>query len=124
MSPERSSVEAVVLAAGKGTRMKSDLAKVLHSMAGKPLLDHVLDTVDEGEQSLQRLSDAYGAFLELSAGLSVIVLVPPDDKPMEKVLLEHQFTDYLRAPVVSEWVGFLADQVLRRTEVLGRAGGF
>lgn len=33
---------AVVLAAGQGTRMKSDLAKVLHPMAGEPLLAHVL----------------------------------------------------------------------------------
>ena len=38
-------VEAIVLAAGKGTRMKSDLAKVLHTLAGRPLLAHVLDTV-------------------------------------------------------------------------------
>jgi bifunctional UDP-N-acetylglucosamine pyrophosphorylase/glucosamine-1-phosphate N-acetyltransferase len=36
---------AVVLAAGKGTRMKSDLAKVLHPLAGKPLLEHVLSQV-------------------------------------------------------------------------------
>lgn len=38
---------AVVLAAGMGKRMNSDLAKVLHVMAGKPLLGHVLDTLDE-----------------------------------------------------------------------------
>ena len=34
---------ALILAAGKGTRMKSDLAKVLHSIEGKPLLYYVLE---------------------------------------------------------------------------------
>jgi bifunctional UDP-N-acetylglucosamine pyrophosphorylase / glucosamine-1-phosphate N-acetyltransferase len=38
-------VAALVLAAGQGTRMKSDLAKVLHVMARRPLLAHVLDTL-------------------------------------------------------------------------------
>src|SRR3546814_2531560 len=35
----------VVLAAGKGSRMKSDLPKVLHPVAGKPMLWHVLASV-------------------------------------------------------------------------------
>lgn len=36
---------AVILAAGKGTRMKSRLPKVLHQIAGKPMLGHVLSAV-------------------------------------------------------------------------------
>ncbi len=35
----------VVLAAGQGKRMKSTRPKVLHEVAGKAMLDHVLDTV-------------------------------------------------------------------------------
>lgn len=36
----------VILAAGQGTRMRSDLHKVLHPLAGRPMLMHLLDTVD------------------------------------------------------------------------------
>ncbi len=36
---------AIVLAAGEGTRMKSALPKVLHEVAGKPMLAHVLAAV-------------------------------------------------------------------------------
>jgi bifunctional UDP-N-acetylglucosamine pyrophosphorylase/glucosamine-1-phosphate N-acetyltransferase len=39
------SLNVLVLAAGQGTRMKSALPKVLHPVAGRPLLEHVLKTV-------------------------------------------------------------------------------
>ena len=37
-------VDVVIMAAGKGTRMKSKLPKVLHLLAGRTLLSHVVDT--------------------------------------------------------------------------------
>ena len=37
-------MNVVILAAGMGKRMQSDLPKVLHALAGKPLLSHVIDT--------------------------------------------------------------------------------
>jgi bifunctional UDP-N-acetylglucosamine pyrophosphorylase/glucosamine-1-phosphate N-acetyltransferase len=49
MSDNYRKLAAVVLAAGKGKRMKSDLPKVLHEVAGRPIVLHVLDTLIELE---------------------------------------------------------------------------
>lgn len=41
-----SKIAAVVLGAGKGTRMKSDLPKVLMPICGRPMIRNILDTLD------------------------------------------------------------------------------
>ena len=43
MSP----LHVVILAAGQGSRMKSALPKVLHPIAGRPMLHHVIDTAKQ-----------------------------------------------------------------------------
>ena len=69
MPPTKSA--AIVLAAGKGSRMKSDLPKVLHQLAGKTLLTRVLVAIE-------------------GAGIDEVCLVLGDDlKPFEAFLAEH-----------------------------------
>nr|HET6904181.1 bifunctional UDP-N-acetylglucosamine diphosphorylase/glucosamine-1-phosphate N-acetyltransferase GlmU [Ktedonobacteraceae bacterium] len=48
----------VVLAAGKGTRMRSALPKVLHPLAGVPLLEHVLNAIEAIPSALKAISPA------------------------------------------------------------------
>jgi bifunctional UDP-N-acetylglucosamine pyrophosphorylase/glucosamine-1-phosphate N-acetyltransferase len=45
--PSAAPIAAIVLAAGKGTRMKSDLHKVLHPVAGRPMIEHLLASLAE-----------------------------------------------------------------------------
>ena len=37
-------IKVLILAAGNGTRMKSNKPKVLHEISGKPMINHIIDT--------------------------------------------------------------------------------
>ena len=54
-------VHVVVLAAGKGTRMKSARPKVLHDLAGRPLIEHVLASADHLRAASTTLVVGHGA---------------------------------------------------------------
>ena len=60
MTSASSSLAIVVLAAGKGTRMKSDLHKVLHPIAGRPMLEHLLASAQELQPQRQVVVAGHG----------------------------------------------------------------
>lgn len=84
----------VVLAAGKGTRMKSSVPKVLHRVAGQPMIEYVLDTaarlaprtttVVVGHQL-----DALKAVLAAHPGLRIVVQEPQRGTAHALLATEH-----------------------------------
>ncbi len=65
-------VKAIILGAGKGTRMHSDLPKVLHEICGKPMIRILTDTVEEvGVQD-------------------IIIVIGPDMDVVKQVVAPHK----------------------------------
>src|SRR3954467_11109154 len=56
-----SDLHIVVLAAGKGTRMKSNLPKVLHRIAGRTLIEHVLRSAESLRPASTVVDHGHGA---------------------------------------------------------------
>lgn len=74
-------LHVVILAAGKGTRMKSSRPKVLHPLAGRPIIDHVLRTAEALRAETTTVVVGHGADDVRSAlggrpGLSFVVQSP------------------------------------------------
>lgn len=56
-------ITTIILAAGKGTRMRSELPKILHKIANRPLLQHVYDTAKQLENNIIKIVVGHGAEL-------------------------------------------------------------
>ena len=76
---EQSTFAVVILAAGQGTRMRSDTHKVLHPIAGRPMLMHLLSTVES-------MGPQRG-----------VVIVGKGREQLEAALVGHEFTTALQA---------------------------
>jgi len=81
-----SKTTAIVLAAGKGTRMKSDLPKVLHHVAGAPMVDHVVQAA-------------------LDAGADDAVVVVGHRRELVEAHLAERFGDRVRTALQAEQKG-------------------
>ena len=98
----------VILAAGEGTRMKSSLPKVLQPLGGRPMLSHLLDTVQElepeqihvvigsGAEQVEQACGDYGVNWVVQnerrgTGHAVIQVMPdiPDDAEVLVLLGDH-----------------------------------
>jgi UDP-N-acetylglucosamine diphosphorylase/glucosamine-1-phosphate N-acetyltransferase len=100
-----SNLGVVILAAGLGTRMKSDKAKVLHEICGRPMIDYVMQTAMEvagqnivvviGHQAekvkktVKKVGEAHFALQEkqLGTGHAVLCALPIIPAPVEQVII-------------------------------------
>ncbi len=145
-------IAAIILAAGKGTRMKSSRHKVLHEVAGRPMIEHLLASVDRlkpsklvtivgeyREQLEERLAERCTFSLQepqlgtghavqqaedALAGFDGDVLVLYGDVPFVKASTMRAMIDRLRADDAPAAVvlGFEPDDPLRYGRVVAQQG--
>ena len=143
---------AIILAAGKGTRMKSDLHKVLHPIAGKPMLMHLLDEFEqlrpqktvvvvgdrreqvdaalEGRDVVSALQDpqhgtAHAALQakEALSGFSGNILVTFGDVPMVRAETVRKLTDALSDGAKVAVLGFRPEDALAYGRIIADDDG-
>ena len=143
---------AIILAAGKGTRMKSDLHKVLHPIGGKPMLFHLLDSFEElmpthtvvvaGDRHEQlreavegrnvtvalqepQLGTAHAALMarEALASFDGLVMVSFGDCPMVKSATVQKLCDAVSGDTKVAVLGFRPTDTLAYGRIIADADG-
>ncbi len=82
----KSSVKAIILAAGRGTRMKSSLPKVLHEILGKTLIERVINSVLKVDYVAESIVITGHQAQKVDSRLKKIY----SDKPVTTILQEPQ----------------------------------
>ncbi len=107
----------VILAAGKGTRMKSDLHKVLHPIAGRPMLEHLLHSAAHLDPQVQVVVAGHGRDqLETAlAGRAVIALQEPQLGTGHAVLQARQALEAFTGDILILYgdVPFVSEATMR-----------
>ena len=99
-------IALIILAAGKGTRMKSDLPKVLHAVAGAPMLVHAMKSAQDLEPSKTIVVAGHGADAVSDAAKAF-------DETAEVVLqLEQLGTAHAVAQAKDALAGFDGDAIV------------
>jgi len=121
-------LEIIILAAGKGTRMHSELPKVLHKVAGKPMLNHVIDCAKKLSPDAIHVVIGYGADLvktllseeninwclqteQLGTGNAVQQALP-DIKDEQEVLILYGDVPLLKSDTLKTLISDLANNRL------------
>jgi bifunctional UDP-N-acetylglucosamine pyrophosphorylase/glucosamine-1-phosphate N-acetyltransferase len=135
------SLNVIVLAAGQGKRMHSDLPKVLHSLAGRPLLGRVIDTARKLEAARIVVVHGHGGELvreafvaekdlawaeqkeQLGTGHAVRQALPLVDKDAE-VLVLYGDVPLIRADSLRSLVAASKDGLAVMTAVVDDASGY
>jgi bifunctional UDP-N-acetylglucosamine pyrophosphorylase/glucosamine-1-phosphate N-acetyltransferase len=118
----------VILAAGQGTRMKSSLPKVLHPLAGRPLVAHVIETARDlgaaeiavvyghgGEQVPQAIDDASLAWVEQAEQLGTghaVEQAMPAMRGVDRVLVLYGDVPLTSKQTLDALIGAAADTPL------------
>ena len=105
-------VDIIILAAGQGKRMQSPLPKVLQSLGGKPLLQHVVDTCSNIEKAKLHIIVGEQKKLiqsSISAPKSTNWIV--QKKPLINIVSGFIFfTEYKCSVGIGDFIGYACDK--------------